>query len=181
MIVLESKIDKIKGEYMFLGYSNEEFQRIIDPILRNEEFLKTKEKRHHGITRYDHLMRVSYYSYIITKVLHLNYQETTRAALLHDFFLDETESDSSVGALQNHPMYALANAKKYYDLTDREEDIIKTHMFPVTFKPPKYLESWIVDLVDDVAGVYEKYKSSCNELKAATTFLLIFFLNFIQK
>ena len=54
-------------------------------------------------------------------------------------------------------------------------------MFPVSFEPPKYLESWIVDLVDDFAGVYEQYKSSCKELKAAVTFLLIFVVNFIQK
>lgn len=162
-------------------YSNEEFEKLIHPILNNQEFLKTRDKKHHGITRYDHLLRVSYYSYIITKVLHLNYKETTRAALLHDFFIDETENDSSFKALQKHPKYALENAKKYYSLTDREEDIIKTHMFPVTLTPPKYLESWIVDLVDDVAGIYEKYRSSCNELKAATTFLLIFFINFIQK
>ena len=54
-------------------------------------------------------------------------------------------------------------------------------MFPVTLKPPKYLESWIVDIVDDVAGIYEKYRSSCNELKAATTFLCILFINVIQK
>lgn len=166
---------------MLIGYSDEEFQNLINPILTNQEFLQTKDKVHHGITRFEHLMRVSYYSYIITKKLHLNYKETTRAALLHDFFLDETENDSSVRALQKHPEYALRNAKKYYELTDREEDIIRTHMFPVTCRPPKYLESWIVDLVDDVAGVYEKYRSSCNELKAATTFLFILFVNIIQK
>lgn len=162
-------------------YLNEEFQNIIQPILENEEFRKTKEKCHHGINRFEHLQRVSYYSYLITKTLRLNYKETTRAALLHDFFLDETENESSIKALQNHPNYALENARKYYELTDREEDIIKTHMFPVTFRPPKYLESWIVDIVDDVAGMYEKYKSSCNEVKAACTFLVIFFINIIQK
>lgn len=162
-------------------YLNEEFQNIIQPILENKEFRKTKEKCHHGINRFEHLQRVSYYSYLITKTLRLNYKETIRAALLHDFFLDETENESSIKALQNHPNYALENAKKYYELTDREEDIIKTHMFPVTFRPPKYLESWIVDIVDDVAGMYEKYKSSCNEVKAACTFLVIFFINIIQK
>ena len=29
-------------------------------------------------------------------------------------------------------------------------------MFPNWKKVPKYLESWIVDLVDDIASVYEK-------------------------
>ncbi len=159
----------------------EEFEKIINPILNNNEFLKTKEKRHHGITRLDHLMRVSYYSFLITKILHLNYKETARAALLHDFFLDETSNDSKIGKLRNHPYYALENSLKYYNLTDREQDIIKTHMFPVTFIPPKYLESWIVDLVDDFAGIYEKYKSSCAEFKTAVTFMAIFFINFIQK
>ena len=158
-----------------------EFETIIKPILSNDEFLKTKEKRHHGLTRFDHLMRVSYYSFLITKILHLNYKETTRAALLHDFFLDETDQDTKIGKLRNHPYYALENSLKYYNLTDREQDIIKTHMFPVTFTPPKYLESWIVDLVDDFAGIYEKYKSSCAEFKTAVTFMTIFFINFIQK
>lgn len=165
---------------MFSNYTGE-FEKIIEPILNNQEFLKTKEKAHHGITRYEHLVRVSYYSYLISKILRLNYKETARAALLHDFFIDEANDDSRIGALQKHPEYALQNAKKYYNLSDREEDIIKTHMFPVTFTPPKYLESWIVDLVDDVAGIYEKYTSSRREFKAATTFLLTLFINIIQK
>lgn len=159
----------------------EEFEHIVKDILSNEEFMRTKEKAHHGITRYDHLIRVSFYSFFITKLLRLNYKETTRAALLHDFFLDETEVDSGVGALRNHPTYALENARKYYDLSPLQEDIIKTHMFPVTFTPPKYIESWIVDIIDDVAGIYERYKSSYREIQTTMSFLLIFVLNFIQK
>ncbi len=166
---------------MNILHSNEEFQNIIQPILNNDEFMETRNQSHHGINRFEHLLRVSYYSYWVTKILRLNYQETTRAALLHDFFLDETKNDSSFKALQNHPNYALENAKKYYQLTDREEDIIKTHMFPVTFTPPKYLESWIVDIIDDIAGIYEKYRSSCKQFKTAATFLMIFFINIIQK
>lgn len=164
-----------------LNKYNLEFNCIIKKIMNNHEFMKTKNEVHHGITRYDHLVRVSYYSFLITKLLRLNYKETARAALLHDFFLDETKNDSSIKALVKHPNYALENAKKYYQLTDREEDIIKTHMFPVTLTPPKYIESWIVDIVDDIAGVYEKYKSSCNEFKSAITFILIFCINIIQK
>lgn len=166
---------------MFKEIYDKEFKYIIKDILSNDEFLKTKQKVHHGITRYDHLMRVSYYSFLVSKLLRLNYKETTRAALLHDFFLDETKDDNKLQALQRHPMYALENAKKYYNLTPLQEDIIKTHMFPVTFIPPKYIESWIVDLIDDFAGIYEQYKSSCKELKAAVTFLLIFVINFVQK
>lgn len=158
-----------------------EFEYIVKDILSNEEFLKTKEKVHHGITRYDHLVRVAYYSFLVSKFLKLNYVETTRAALLHDFFLDETKDEKKHEALRNHPKYALENAKKYYDLTPLQEDIIISHMFPVTCTPPKYFESWIVDLVDDVAGIYEQYKSSSKAFKAAVTYMLVFIINYIEK
>ena len=166
---------------MFKEMYRKEFNYIVKDILENEEFQKTKEKRHHGLTRYDHLYRVSYFSFWICKILRLNYVETTRAALLHDFFIDETENESTFRALQSHPYYALRNAEKYFTLTPLQKDIITTHMFPVTFKPPKYLESWIVDLIDDVAGIYEKYKSSSKELKAALNYVFIFMINFISK
>ena len=158
-----------------------EFEYIVKDILSNKEFQKTKEKVHHGITRYDHLVRVAFHTFIITKLMKLNYVEATRAALLHDFFIDETENETKYNALQNHPKYALENAKKYYDLTPLQEDIITSHMFPVTITPPKYLESWIVDLVDDVAGIYEQYKSSSKAFKAAVTYMLIFTINYIEK
>ena len=45
---------------------------------------------------------------------------------------------------------------EFWEDGELEEDIIKTHMFPIGKKVPKYLESWIVDLVDDIASVYEK-------------------------
>lgn len=159
---------------------DEEFSLLVDSVIQNEEFQKTKFITHHGITRYEHLMRVSYYTYKITKGLKLNYKEATRASILHDFFLEETKKDNRVHALRRHPGYALENASKYYNLTELEKDIITTHMFPVTFTPPKYLESWIVDLIDDVAGIYERTYSIRKELQAATTFLMIFFLNFLR-
>ena len=161
-------------------FIEDEFFLLIDPILENKEFQKTKEIVHHGITRYEHLLRVSYYSYKITKILHLNYQETTRASLLHDFFMEETKEDSKVQALRRHPQYALEKASKYFDLSAREKDIIKTHMFPITFTPPKYLESWIVDFIDDIAGIYEKCYSVRAEMRAAATFLMIFVFNYFK-
>ena len=44
------------------------------------------------------------------------------------------------------------------DITEKEKDIISTHMFPVCpTRVPKYAESWLVDIVDDV--VYETDKN----------------------
>ena len=53
-------------------------------------------------------------------------------------------------------------------------------MFPVTFTPPKYLESWIVDLVDDVAAIYEQGKTMKKDFQTATTFIFIVLINYIK-
>ena len=161
-------------------YQESEFHKIVKPLLDKSNFADTKTITHHGITRYEHSMRVAYYSYKITKLLRLSYKETTEAALLHDFFLDEVENKNQIAKLRQHPRCALENAKKYFELTDKQEDIILTHMFPVTFTPPKYLESWIVDIIDDVASIYERGKTTTQYLQTAMTFLFIVFINYIK-
>jgi len=160
-------------------YSDREFVNIISPILEHEEFQKTKNIVHHGINRYDHSVRVAYYSYKICKMLHLNYRDTARGGVLHDFFLDNRE-DGKITILFNHPKYALETSKEYFILSDREQDIIRSHMFPVNIMPPKYLESWIVDMVDNVAGIYEKCTSTSRQVKAAINFLLLIVINSLR-
>ena len=154
-------------------YKNREFNSLIQPIAENEEFLKTKDIKHHGLTRYDHSRRVAYFSYLVTKFLRLDYKETTEAAMLHDFFTTEVQHDNAIFKLRRHPNHAVENSKKYFELSDKQVDIIKTHMFPVTFTPPKYLESWIVDIVDDVVSIYERAFWLKKEIKAIATFLLV--------
>ena len=53
-------------------------------------------------------------------------------------------------------------------------------MFPVTFTPPKYLESWIVDIVDDVASIYERGTTMKKEIKTFATFIFAFIINYIK-
>ncbi len=161
-------------------YQNEEFYSIVRPIIENKEFQKMRDVSHHGITRYDHSIRVAYFAYIVLKTLHLDYKEATEAAMLHDFFTDEVCDLNKIAKLRRHPNHAVTNAKKYFELSEKQEDIIKTHMFPITFTPPKYLESWIVDVVDDVAAIYEKGYTLKNEMQAATTFMFILLINIIK-
>ena len=93
--------------------------------------------------------------------------------MLHDFFTTEVQHDNAIFKLRRHPNHAVENSQKYFDLSDKQVDIIKTHMFPVTFTPPKYLESWIVDIVDDVVSIYERAFWLKKEIKAVATFLLV--------
>ncbi len=157
-----------------------DLQTIMKPILKHEEYQKLKDIGHHGITRYDHCFRVAYYTYYVTRLLHLNYREATRAALLHDFFTDEVSEENAIFKLRRHPMAAVKKSKKYFEISELEEDIIKTHMFPVTFTPPKYLESWIVDFIDDISAIYERGFTIKKEIKTTAMFFLVFLFQYFR-
>lgn len=164
---------------MILLFSKE-FELITKDISINSEFMKLNNCVHHGISRLDHSYRVAYYSYKIMKFLKLNYVDGTRAALLHDFFIDDVVDLGSIDRLRKHPICALENAKKYFDISPLQEDIIVKHMFPVTIRPPKYLESIIVDLVDDVASIYERVSGITHELGYTTMVVVTMITNFIK-
>ena len=140
-------------------FNDIDYINIVSNILKNDDFNKIKHCRHHGLTRYDHSLRVSYYSYIVTKKLKLNYTETARGGLLHDFFTKEDIKKKQPSIIV-HPYKALENSVSHFAVTDLEKDIIINHMFPtLPHKIPKYLESWIVSIVDKVVATYEFYCS----------------------
>ena len=156
---------------------------LVQDILENKEFKRLESIVHHGNNRMDHSLRVSYYSYKIGKVFTLDYRQIARAALLHDFFFEENDKVNrkvKLKTLMKHPEYALENAKKYFELTDMESDIIKTHMFPVIPKVPKYFESWLVDIVDDVVSISEKCYATRHQLSADMSFMFVCFVNYLR-
>lgn len=136
---------------------NDEFNKLTYDIMHNEEFLKLNEYVHHGITRMEHSLRVAYYSYITAKVLKLDYKEVAEGAILHDFFHEDyDEVPMRVYSMFTHAKKSLSNASQLFELSDMKKDIIETHMFPISFyKPPKYLESWLVSIVDKMCSIYE--------------------------
>ena len=157
-------------------YQDNEFNKIISEVSNNKEFQKLKKVKHHGLNRYEHSVRVAYYTYKITKILHLDYKESTIAALLHDFFQEEVSDKNFVVRLRKHPGIAVKNATQYFKLNEKQIDIIKTHMFPITFTPPKYMEGWIVDFVDDASAIFEQGRVIKQHVKIVGTFLLILLL-----
>ena len=136
----------------------EKFLEIINDILANKSIQNLKLYKHHyAYTRLEHCLSVSYYTYVICKFLHLDYKSATRAALLHDLFFYDCEDKLSrpKNHIKNHPKIALENANKLFNLNKKEQDIILKHMWPLTFSPPKYLESFIVTLVDKYCAFKE--------------------------
>ena len=142
-------------------FNDHTYMFLVGDILNDEKFLKLKECRHHGLNRLEHSLKVSYYSYLITRKLRLNYEETARGGLLHDFFIkDDLSEKKQKLSMFFHPYVSLKNSDKIFKLTDLEKDIIINHMFPtLPHKIPKYTESWIVSIVDKIVATYEFYNS----------------------
>ena len=167
---------------MSLDLKDSEYLKIVRNILENDEFKQMEQIEHHGITRLDHSLKVSYYSYKITKVLHLDYRETARGGLLHDFFFSPESRDGKQRFLSTftHPSKALDTAKNNFELSHKEEDMIRSHMFPINISIPKYAESWVVSTVDKFVAISElslKYKF---KFRYAYNVVLLFILGFIK-
>ncbi len=164
-------------------YEDSDYLSKVSDILEKSEFKKMEDIVHHGVNRLDHSIRVSYYSYLLSKFLRLDSEKVARAALLHDFFFEDNSELSRKDrmiTMVKHPSYAVSNAKKYFEISEMEEDIIASHMFPVAPRVPKYLESWLVDLVDDIASIYERSSVISKQLSTATCFLVMILVNNLQ-
>lgn len=165
---------------------DEEYNQIVSSILTTKEFSETMSQiKHHNSTRLNHLLKVSYYSYKISKYLRLDYEEVARAGLLHDFYLDsvceqETLKDKVLLYTTRHPQAAVENSKKFFHLSEKEEDIIRTHMFPIDVKIPKYAESWIVSFVDKGISTAEFGHKFGHQALHYVNVCLILLLNFMR-
>ena len=132
-----------------------EYYKIIYNILINEEFQKRKHYPHHGkISVYEHSLAVSKLSYDIAKKLKLDYKSAAIGGLLHDFYPNPWPSNKQKKFFKKHGFVhareAMENSYQYFPelMNDKISNIILRHMFPLNIIPPKYLEGWIITLVD---------------------------------
>ena len=72
---------------MAVTITDKKYLKIVNDIVDSEEFDKLKSIDHHGITRYEHSVKVSYYAYKISKFLKLDYKATARGGLLQMQFI----------------------------------------------------------------------------------------------
>ena len=155
-------------------YFNEWF-KIVEPILLNDEFQRRKLFLHHENSVWEHSIIVSFKSFLVAKFYNLNVYDATIAGLLHDFYPQAWQFNQELYDLDPtyflryfkkhknikewhglvHGKEAALNAKKYFPdfVNKRILDSIKYHMFPLTVIPPHYLEGWIVTSMDKKASV----------------------------
>lgn len=162
-----------------------EFESIIEDLVLNSTVQEMKNyKQHYDTSCFEHCKNVAYYSYLICKKYNLDYKAVARAGMLHDLFLyDWRKRENGRKGLHayTHPKTALENAKKYFSLTKKEQDIILKHMWPVTIALPRYKESFIITFVDKYCAIQESiqaYKSK-KKLQFIYRYSYVFFSMFI--
>ena len=136
------------------------FLDVAAPIIEHEEYKKMKSIPHHHGCVYDHCLDVAYFSYKIALRLNLDVESTIRGALLHDFYLYKFKKRKDKNLLaegyrhsHTHPKVAIENAQKYFQLNDKEKDIIQNHMFPIGL--PRSYEAWITTFADKTLAIQE--------------------------
>lgn len=123
--------------------------------------------QHGHISTYEHVLSVTRLSFYLNRRLHLGASdsELVRGAFLHDFYLYDWHNSNSHERLHgfHHPAVALKNALQRYTLSPVEQNIIKSHMWPLTlFSVPKYRAAVIVCLADKICSTYETIvRKSC--------------------
>ncbi len=150
---------------------NEEYRRILSTyggeILGSEQFIKLKSFIQHGnVTVYEHCIHVALCAIKLNNKMgfHARMRELVRGALLHDYFLYDWHNAEAPGNIHPklhgfyHPGIALRNATRDFSLSQREKDIIRKHMWPLTIVPPRCREAWVVCLADKYASTLETLK-----------------------
>lgn len=154
MVVLKNLRHKLETNSDYI----KEYEDCVSKFLNHPD-VKSMETfiQHADVSTLEHCLSVSFVSFIICKRLNLNFQAGARGGLLHDFYLydwhDTKPNDGLHGFV--HSRIALENAKKNFELNKREQDIIITHMFPLTLRFPRYAESWVVTIVDKWVSIEE--------------------------
>ena len=138
---------------------------ILAPYRKNKHVQLLKKYIHHGdVTTYEHCDHVARVCYRINRKLHLHTDERALivAAFLHDFYLYDWHEKNAGHRLHgfSHPTAACNNAVKNFQIGLKEQNIIRTHMWPLTlYRLPSSKEAWIVSLADKYCSIVEVVES----------------------
>lgn len=140
---------------------DEYFIHIALPIITNPEYQSMKKYVAHGsYSVYDHSIRVAVLAYCMCRQNRwkVDYESLIIGCLLHDFYLYDWHHAHEGHKLHGfrHPFIALMKAKKVYKLNSKVCNMIRSHMFPLTFWTiPLSKEAWILTLADKISATME--------------------------
>lgn len=151
-----------------------EYLSYIGDLLENKDVRRLENFTHHiGTSRLQHSLNVSYYNYVLCRFLKLDAKAAARGGLLHDLFFYDRKTHEKVrnSHAAEHANIALYNASMLFELSEREEDMILNHMWPMTPHIPRHAETFVITLVDKfcASAEFTSYlcKSAAQKLKSA--------------
>ena len=142
-------------------YEEQSINMILEPFKKDPRVQKMKEFTQHGrISTYDHVESVTRLSYWLNQRLHLggDNQVLTVGAFLHDYYLYDWHITDEGNGLHgfSHSNTAKRNAVKHFGVSRRTQQVIESHMWPLTItKIPKSREAWIVCIADKCVSAKE--------------------------
>jgi uncharacterized protein len=135
-----------------------EYRSYTEDLLTTPEVTALSDYRHHKMNRRQHALNVSWYAFRLARRLHMDAAAVARSGLLHDLYYYNFR-DANVGKNEHiyaHPQLALANARRVCALSDKEEDIILNHMWPMCpERRPHYKETYLVSCIDKCCCLLE--------------------------
>lgn len=134
------------------------FSRTVEDLLATDQVRAMRRIRHHfDVTCYDHSVFVAYVAFRLSRRLGWDYLAAARGGLLHDLYLYDPKVPGSHPGNQcfDHPKAALKNAEDLTKLSEVEENIIISHMWPLARRMPRYREAWAVSLADKLCATAE--------------------------
>lgn len=140
------------------------FWKSLKMLEANPEIQKLRLYPQHGSNNsFQHSHNVAVYSFYLAKKWNwkIDPEELATGAMLHDFYLYDIKkegiSDYRHGV--QHPVIALENAKKYFEISQTVENMILSHMWPLPFaKRPRSREAILINLADKFCAYREMQK-----------------------
>ena len=147
-----------------------EFHSYVEDLSTSDIVMQMDNFIQHGdITTLEHVIAVAYTSFVLAKKVNADVKTTVRAAMLHDLYLydwhiKDPENRPPLTHGFTHPAAAAENAKKYFEPSEKELKIIRSHMWPLTLlHMPTSKEAFIVTMADKYCATNEtlgKYDDS---------------------
>ena len=141
----------------------DKFVEVVRSLLRDPRIRQMRKySQHESSNSLKHSIHVAKTGFALAEKLHIKIDEEVLAvgALLHDYYLYDIEesgySDYRHGTV--HPRIALDNAMRDFPLDRKEQNIIRSHMWPLTlFHYPQSKEAWVITMADKYCAVREMF------------------------